>query len=68
MRVTRSCKEGHHCCVAAQRSSVGSGPVDDEVEAAAVVGWDACCGRVGTAKSGLTLKKMRSTRRRTRAC
>ena len=40
--MTRSCKGGHQCCVAAQRSSVGG-----EVEAAAVVGWDACSGGVG---------------------
>ena len=26
---------------------VGGGPVNDEVKAAAVVGWDACCGRAG---------------------
>ena len=39
MRVTRSRKGGHQCCAAAQRSSVSGGPVDDEVEAAAVVGW-----------------------------
>jgi len=29
------------------RTSVGSGPVNDEVKAAVVVGWDACCGHLG---------------------
>ena len=40
MWVTRSCKGGHQCCVTAQRSSVGGGPLNDENKAAAVVGWD----------------------------
>ena len=42
MLVTRSCRGGHQCCVASQHFSVSGGPVDDEVEVAAVVGWDAC--------------------------
>ena len=30
MRMARSCKGGHECCVAAQRSSFGGGTVNDE--------------------------------------
>ena len=38
---------GHQCCVAAQHPAVGSGAVDDKVEAPTVLGWDAGSGCVG---------------------
>ena len=45
--MTRACKGGHQGRIAAERASVGSGTVDNEVEAPAVVRGDVWGGRVG---------------------
>ena len=47
MRVPCPREGGHQCCVAAQCPAIGSGAVDDKVEAPTVLGWDAGSGCVG---------------------
>ena len=47
MRVPCPREGGHQCCVAAQCPTIGSGAVDDKVEAPTVLGWDAGSGCVG---------------------